>query len=117
MDKLSKKELIQEIDTCLGRNDINQKDFVILHSLKHLLGEPDVHIGMLVSCAYLRNVASLQHRTIHEFSQFVEDVMSDKKEFKKYEFGWNEHNALETWIEKFHEYCQEEYKEDAQDSF
>lgn len=39
MDKLPKKELIQEIDTCLGRNDVTQKDFVILHSLKHLLGE------------------------------------------------------------------------------
>jgi hypothetical protein len=110
MNKLSKKELLQEINTCLERNDVSQTDFVILHALYYLLGEPDIHIGMLISCAYLRNVACLQHRTIHEFSQFVEEVMNNKEKFKKYQFDWNDHNAIETWIEKFHEYCKEEYK-------
>jgi len=113
MNELSKTELIKEIGLCLGRNDVSQTDFVILHSLKHLLGEPDVHIGMLVSCSYLRKVANFQHRTIHEFSQFVEAVMANKEEFKKYQFDWNEHNAIETWIQKFHEYCEEKYKKDA----
>lgn len=33
----TKDELIKEIETTLGRNDINQKDFVILESLKYIL--------------------------------------------------------------------------------
>lgn len=33
----TKDELIKEIDTTLGRNDINQKDFVILESLKYII--------------------------------------------------------------------------------
>ena len=69
----------------------------------------DVHIGLLVSCAYARGVANLQHRTIAEFAQFVEDVMSDKPEYQKYRFDWNNRDAIETWIEKFHEYCCELY--------
>lgn len=69
----------------------------------------DVHIGLLVSCAYARGVSNLQHRTIAEFAQFVEDVMSDKPEYQKYSFDWNSKDAIETWIEKFHEYCCELY--------
>lgn len=34
---LIKQKLIEEIDTVLERNDVNQKDFVILQSLKYLL--------------------------------------------------------------------------------
>jgi len=37
MSKILKKELIQEIDICLERNDISHKEFVILESLKYLL--------------------------------------------------------------------------------
>ena len=81
-----------------------------------LAPKPDVHIGMLVACAYMRNVAGLQHRTIHEFSQFIEDVMSGKEELKKYQFDWNDHNAIRIWIEKFADYCKNEYKEDAHDT-
>lgn len=62
----------------------------------------DIHIGLLISCAYARGVANLQHRTIAEFAQFVEDVMKGK--YPKYEFDWNSTDAIETWIEKFHEY-------------
>lgn len=69
----------------------------------------DVHIGLLVSCAYMRGVGNLQHRTIAEFAQFVENVMSDKPEYQKYIFDWNDRNAIATWIEKFHEYCKELY--------
>ena len=76
---------------------------------KREISNKDVHIGLLVSCAYMRNVSDLQHRTIGEFAQFVENVM--KGEFPKYEFDWNEKDAIETWIVKFHEYCQEQYKE------
>jgi hypothetical protein len=76
---------------------------------KREISNKDVHIGLLVSCAYMRNVGNLQHRTIGEFAQFVESVM--KGEFPKYEFGWNDKDAIETWIEKFHEHCDEQYKE------
>lgn len=69
----------------------------------------DVHIGLLVSCAYARGVANLQHRTIAEFAQFVENVMSDKPEYQKYRFDWNSEDAIETWIEKFYKYCRELY--------
>jgi hypothetical protein len=74
-------------------------------------GENDMdHIQMLVSCAYMRGVPNLQHRTIAEFAQFVEDVMSDKPEYQKYSFDWNSNDAVERWVEKFHEYCTEYYK-------
>ena len=69
----------------------------------------DVHIGLLVSCAYMRGVGNLQHRTIAEFAQFVEDVMSDKSEYQKYRFDWNSRDAIEMWIERFHEYSNELY--------
>lgn len=76
---------------------------------KRDISNKDIHIGLLVSCAYMRNVGNLQHRTIGEFSQFVESVI--KRELPKYEFDWNEKDAIETWIVKFHEYCKEQYKE------
>ena len=62
------------------------------------------NINLLESCAYMRNVITLQHRTIHEFSQFVEDVMSNKEEFIKYQFDWNDRDTIRIWIQKFHEY-------------
>ncbi len=68
------------------------------------------HIQMLVNCAYMRGVADLQHRTIAEFAQFVEDVMSDKPEYQKYRFDWNSHDAIEKWIEMFHKHCKECYR-------
>ena len=74
---------------------------------KRDISSQDVHIGLLASCAYMRNVGNLQHRTIAEFAQFVEDVMSGK--FPKYEFDWNDKDAIETWIVNFHEYCKEQY--------
>jgi hypothetical protein len=76
---------------------------------KREISDKDVHIGLLVSCAYMRGVGNLQHRTIGEFAQFVESVM--KGEFPKYEFDWNGNDAIETWIEKFHEHCDKQYKE------
>ena len=75
---------------------------------KREISSQDIHIGLLSSCAYMRNVGSLQHRTIAEFAQFVEDVMGGK--FPKYEFDWNDRDAIEIWIEKFHEYCKDIYK-------
>ncbi len=76
---------------------------------KREISNQDIHIGLLVSCAYMRNVGNLQHRTIAEFNQFVEDVMKGK--LPKYEFGWNDKDAIEMWIVKFHEYCKELYEE------
>ena len=76
---------------------------------KREISNRDVHIGLLVSCSYARGVANLQHRTIAEFAQFVEDVMSDNPEYQKYRFDWNSSRAIEIWIEKFHEYCCELY--------
>lgn len=75
---------------------------------KREIPSQDVHIGLLTSCAYMRNVSNLQHRTIAEFAEFVESVM--KGEFPKYEFDWNDKDAIETWIVKFHEYCKERYE-------
>lgn len=69
------------------------------------------HIQMLVSCAYMRGVVDLQHRTIAEFAQFVEDVMSDKPEYQKYRFDWNSHDAIEKWVEMFYKYCKKTYKD------
>lgn len=68
-------------------------------------------INQLVACAYLRNTVSLQHRTIHEFAQFIDDVMSNKAGFENYKFDWNAHDAIPTWINKFHAYCKKEYEE------
>jgi hypothetical protein len=65
-------------------------------------------IGLLVSCSYMRGVSTLQHRTIGELNQFVDSVM--KGEMPKYEFDWNSHDAIETWIMKFHDYCKETYE-------
>lgn len=75
---------------------------------KEISGQ-DAHIRLLISCAYARGVANLQHRTIAEFAQFVEDVMSDKPNYQKYQFDWNSKDAIETWIVKFHEYYCELY--------
>lgn len=77
---------------------------------KREISNKDIHIGLLVSCAYMRNAGNLQHRTIEEFAAFVENVMSDKPEYQKYSFYWNGSSAIETWIEKFHDYCKEQYK-------
>lgn len=76
---------------------------------KKLTQEIEEHdnINLLESCAYMRNVSTLQHRTIHEFSQFVEDVMAGKGELIKYQFDWNDRDAIRTWIQKFHEYYKE----------
>ena len=79
--------------------------------LRREISNRDVHIGLLVSCAYMRGVGNLQHRTIAEFAQFVEDVMSDKPEYQKYRFDWNNRDAIEVWIEKFNEYCKELYND------
>jgi len=76
---------------------------------KREISSQDVHIGLLVSCAYARGVGNLQHRTIAEFAQFVEDVMSNKPEYQKYRFDWNNSDAIETWIEKFYKYSTELY--------
>lgn len=65
----------------------------------------DIHIGLLKSCAYMRGVPNLQHRTIAEFAQFVEDVM--KGNYPKYEFDWNSTDAIEIWIDNFHKYYKE----------
>ncbi len=56
------------------------------------------HIQVLVSCAYMRGVEDLQHRTIAEFAQFIEEVMSDKPEYEEYRFDWNNHRAIEKWV-------------------
>ena len=61
---------------------------MMLHNLTDF-GENDMnHLQMLVSCAYMRGVTDLQHRTIAEFAQFVdvEDVMSDKPKYREYMF-------------------------------
>lgn len=67
------------------------------------------HIQMLVSFSYMRGVPGLQHRTIAEFAQFVEDVMSDKPEYQKYKFDWNSHDAIEKWVEMFYRHCKKYY--------
>ena len=75
---------------------------------KRDISNQDIHIGLLSSCAYMRGVGNLQHRTIAEFAQFVEDVMGGK--FPQYAFDWNSKDAIEIWIEKFHEYSKDIYK-------
>lgn len=66
--------------------------------------------GLLISCAYMRNIPHLQHRTISEFAQFVEDVMSRKPKCEKYcDFDINSTDAIEQWIKRFHDYCEEYY--------
>lgn len=65
--------------------------------------------GLLIKCAFMKNVPWLQHRTIAEFAMFVEDVMSNKLGCEKYSFDFNSTDAIRTWIEKFHEYCKEYY--------
>lgn len=91
----------------VGDRMINEKEF-----FENLTKEKGVGLSKLYECAYLRNVYKLQHRMIHEFAWFVEQVVfSGKHEFEKYQFDWISDTALETWIEKFHEYCKEEYKE------
>lgn len=67
------------------------------------------YAGLLIACSFRRGVPQLQHRTIAEFAQFVEDVMSNKKEYEKYKFDINSTDDIRTWIEKFHEYCKEYY--------
>lgn len=66
---------------------------------------------LLISCSYMRNIPNLQHRTISEFAQFMEDVMSGKDEYKKYlsGFDFNKRDAIEIWIQKFYDYCKESY--------
>lgn len=76
---------------------------------KRDISSQDVHIGLLTSCSYVRGVGNLQHRTIAEFAQFVENVMSNNSEYQKYRFDWNRSDAIEVWIEKFHKYCKEIY--------
>ena len=37
MTFLTQEDLIAEIDICLGRNDLSEVEFTILHALKYLL--------------------------------------------------------------------------------
>ncbi len=65
---------------------------------------------LLIDCAYKRGIPQLQHRIIHQFAQFVEDVMSDKPEYEKYRtFDINSTDAIEQWIQKFHDYYEDEF--------
>ena len=76
------------------------------------------HIGMLYKCAYERGVETLQHRTLLELADFIDRVIwsGDESFKKKFEFDWNQKNAIELWIEKFHEYRLEE-REKEQEAF
>ena len=66
----------------------------------------------LYNCAFLRNVYGLQHRTIAEFAWFVQEVIWSKNpKCEKYMFDFNSKDAIETWIDKFHEYCVDKYSE------
>lgn len=77
------------------------------------------YAGLLIGCSYRRGVSRLQHRTIAEFAQFVEDVMSSKHnvEMNKYKFDINDTDAIRTWIVKFHEYCKEYYDRLGKESY
>jgi len=69
----------------------------------------------------MRNVAMLPHRTIHEFGVFIDMVMSDRKEYKKYREKWKvftekgdthqeQVNAIILqWGRLFYEYCEDQY--------
>lgn len=48
MNELTKKELLSEIDICLQRKDISQKDFVYLNGLRIILNETK-DLGTIVS--------------------------------------------------------------------
>ena len=68
-------------------------------------------IQKLYDCAYNRGVGNLQHRTLLEFAIFIENVIWSKDpEYEKYQFEWNGSNAIEIWIDKFHEYRKEQSK-------
>ena len=68
-------------------------------------------IQKLYDCAYNRGVDNLQHRTLLEFAIFIENVIWSKdSEYEKYQFDWNESNAIEIWIDKFYEYRKERSK-------
>lgn len=69
-------------------------------------------LSLLYLCAYKKEALSLQHRIIIDFAKFVSNViMSETTEYEKYEFNWNETNAIELWIEKYYEYLADETNE------
>ncbi len=93
-----------------GYTKDSQLPFVEEFWFKREMSDTD-YIGLLTSCSYMRKVQNLQHRTISEFAQFVEDVMSGKPGYEKYQdFDWNSTDAIEQWIVKFHDYCKEYYR-------
>lgn len=68
------------------------------------------NINLLALCANLRGIDNFQHRTIDEFSQFIENVMHCEQGFLKYQFDYNNDNAIRIWIQKFYDYCKDKYK-------
>lgn len=68
------------------------------------------NINLLEMCADLRGINNLQHRTIHEFSQFIDLVIKDAEDYGQYQFNINGTNAIRIWIQKFYDYCKKEYK-------
>lgn len=69
------------------------------------------NINLLAQCANLRGADNFQHRTIDEFSQFIENVTHNEEDiWKKYQFDWSTPHAIRIWIQKFYDYCKDEYK-------
>lgn len=77
----------------------------------------------LARCAYLRNVAMVPHRTLHEFDWFVqsvifggkypeEEALKEKYNSRRPTYDLDSQTQFERWGELFLEYCEEEYGED-----
>ena len=67
------------------------------------------HLELLRRCCWGRGIQQqLIHRTLMEFSTFVNDcIFGDKRKTSK-SIPENK-DSLEFWIEEFYEYCKEEY--------
>ena len=63
-------------------------------------------LNKLEFCAYARNVSNLPHRTLKEFSWFIDECIwgKFKNKYKNFTCEWD------NMIDCFVEYCEEEYK-------
>ena len=82
---------------------------------------------ILHRCAVLRCVATLQHRTLHEFNWFVSACIwgkdgsygeEGKEVYRKYSNRTSfrldgDDKVLVKWAELFEDYCEREYGDDA----
>jgi hypothetical protein len=75
---------------------------------------------ILYECAQLRNVGSVPHRTVKEFSWFIEECLYGqlKEEYGRKIEDLSEHkdNPLRKWGLLFYDYCIKEYGDDSEEN-